>query len=278
MIVSACQEPAQHPVAVEASAAPSAAELRSAFDLTGRTALVTGGASGLGRMSVLGLASFGADVVVCDLDGAGAARTAETTATATGRRCLGWGIDVTDSGQVERIVARTVETFGGIDVCVNSAGVNHRALALDLATADFRRVLEVNLVGTFLCARAAGRRMIERGSGKIINMASVLGHSGQRCQAAYAASKGAVIQLTKVLALEWAPYHVQVNALAPAHLATPLTHGLSPDLREETLARIPQHRFADSREIVAPVVFLASPASDFVTGTSLPFDGGWSAA
>ncbi|MQA81560.1 MAG: glucose 1-dehydrogenase [Streptosporangiales bacterium] len=258
--------------------APLAGDLRSRFDLTGRTAIVTGGASGLGRMSAWGLASYGADVVVGDLAEADAAGVAAAIAADTGSRCVGVRVDVTNAEQVESFIARAVDSFGTVDVCVNSAGINHRAHALDLSVAAFRRVLEVNLVGTLLCAQAAGRVMIGQRSGKVINMASVLGHVGMPRQAAYAASKGAVVQLTKVLALEWAPHGVQVNALAPAHVSTPLTDQLPADLRADALARIPQRRFADADEIAAPIVFLASRASDFLTGASVPFDGGWSAA
>lgn len=256
----------------------SAEHLRSTFDLGGRTAFVTGGASGIGQLSALGLAAFGADVVVCDLDGDGAARTATTVAAETGQRCVGWQLDVTDAEQVADVVARAEDEVGAVDICVNSAGINHRAVAVDLAVSDFRRVLDVNLVGTFQCAQAVGRRMVARRSGKVINLASVFGLTGGTHQAAYASSKGAVIQLTKVLAMEWVPYNVQVNALAPAHVVTPLTDGLTPELRQLALDRIPQHRFAESHEIVAPMVFLASRASDFVTGSALPFDGGWTAA
>ncbi|MQA04635.1 MAG: SDR family oxidoreductase [Streptosporangiales bacterium] len=261
------------------SACPASAEqLRATFDLAGRTAFVTGGASGLGQLSALGLAAFGADVVLCDLDGNDTYRTASQVAVETGRRCVGWQLDVTDAGQVEDVVARVEDEVGAIDICVNSAGINHRELAADLAVDDFRRVLDVNLVGTFQCAQAVGRRMVARRSGKVINLASVLGLTGATHQAAYASSKGAVIQLTKVLAMEWVSHNVQVNALAPAHVATPLTDELTPELRQRALERIPQHRFAESHEIVAPVVFLASRASDFVTGSTLPFDGGWTAA
>lgn len=256
----------------------SAAELRATFDLAGRTAFVTGGASGLGHLSALGLAAFGADLVLCDRDGDGAAAVARQIAAETGRRCVGWALDVTDAAQVTDVVARAEDEVGAIDICVNSAGINHRALALDLSVDDFRRVLDVNLVGTFQCAQAVGGRMVARGSGKVINLASVHGLTGGSHQSAYASSKGAVIQLTKVLAMEWVPHNVQVNALAPAHVVTPLTDTLTPELRQQALDRIPQHRFAESHEIVAPVVFLASRASDFVTGVALPFDGGWTAA
>lgn len=258
--------------------APSPSELRSRFDLTGDVAVVTGGASGIGRTAAWGLAAFGADVVVCDLDTDGAAAEAARIASDTGRRCVGLGVDVTDPRAVERVVTDVADSFGRIDVCVNSAGINHRRPALELSLSDFRRVVEVNLVGTFVCAQAVGHVMVAQGRGKIVNIASIIGHFGLPRQAAYAASKGGVVQLTKVLALEWAPHHVQVNALAPAHVTTPLTAELSPELRAEALARIPQHRFADADEIAAPIVFLASRASDFLTGASVPFDGGWSAA
>lgn len=253
-------------------ALPAAAEVRGAFDLTGRRAIVTGGASGLGRMIAWGLACHCADVAVADR--APAEEVAERI-EALGRRSAVIAIDVIDEAQVEAGVAAAAEALGGLDICVNGAGVNHRVPALELDVADFRRVLDVNVTGTLMCATAAARRMAD--GGKVINLASVLGHTGLPRQAPYAASKAAIVNLTRVLALEWVERGIQVNALCPAHHETPLTAQLAPALREEALAHIPQRRFAAAAEIIGPAVFLASSASDFMTGASLLFDGGWTA-
>ena len=259
------------------AALPDARAARARFDLDGKVAFVTGAASGLGRAIAWGLACFGADVAVCDLNAPGAQAAAGEIGTRLGRRTLAVELDVTDAAQVDAAVARVVGELGRIDVCVNSAGINHRREALELAPGDFRRVLDVNLTGTLLCATATARDMLRRRRGKVINLASVLGHSALPRQAAYAASKHGVVGLSRVLALEWAPHGIQVNALAPAHHDTPLTQQLPPELRAEALARIPQRRFPAASEIIPPAVFLATSASDFMTGASLNFDGGWSA-
>jgi NAD(P)-dependent dehydrogenase (short-subunit alcohol dehydrogenase family) len=253
---------------------PAPAEVRGAFDLTGRRALVTGAASGLGRMIAWGLACHGADVALADR--APADEVVERIEAEFGRRAAVIELDVTDEAQVEAGVARAAEALGGLDIGVNGAGINHRVPAMELDVADFRRVLDVNVTGTLLFATAAARRMTG-GSGKIINLASVLGHVGLPRQAPYASSKAAIVNLTRVLALEWVDRGIQVNALCPAHHETPLTAQLPPQLRAEALAHIPQRRFAAAAEIIGPAVFLASSASDFMTGTSLLFDGGWTA-
>ena len=248
---------------------PPPAELRGRFDLAGRVALVAGAASGLGAAIAWGLACFGADLVLADANEAPAAELGERVRTELGRRAVAAEVDVTRPDQVAAMVRRALDAYGALDVCVNAAGVNRRLPALELPLEDFDRVPDVNLRGTFLCARAAGAVMVERGRGKVINVSSVLGHTALPSQAAYASSKGAVNQLTKVLALEWARHNVQVNALSPAHFDTPLTRSLTPEQRAEALDRIPLGRFGRPHEVIAPAVFLASAASDFLTGATL---------
>jgi NAD(P)-dependent dehydrogenase (short-subunit alcohol dehydrogenase family) len=256
---------------------PTPAAVRGLFDLTGRRAIVTGGASGLGRAIAWGFACAGADVAVCDRAREGAEALAARIERDLGAATAAIAMDVTDERAVDAGVAAAVDAIGGLDVCVNGAGINHRRAAFDLDPAAFRRVLDVNVTGTLLCATAAARRMAESGGGKVINLSSVLGHGGLPRQAAYASRKAAIVNLTRVLALEWVEHGIQVNALSPAHHDTPLTQQLPPELREEALARIPQGRFAAAAEIIGPAVFLASSASDFMTGASLLFDGGWTA-
>lgn len=248
------------------------------FDLTGRVALVTGAGRGLGKTMALALAAAGADVALTS-------RTAPELENLAGeiedlgRRAIPVACDVTDQDSVERCVSDVVSAFGRLDILVNNAGINIRKPVLDLETADFDAVLGTNLRGYFLCAQAAGRHMVERRRGKVINVTSILGHVGLPSQGAYASSKGGIEQLTKVLALEWAPFGVQVNALAPTYFETPLTRPLfeDPERNAFITERTPMKRWGQPHELAGAVIFLASDASDFVTGHSLLVDGGWTA-
>jgi len=255
---------------------PRPQDVRAQFSLEGSVCLVTGAASGLGRTIAWGYACQGADLVIADLD----AERAESTAAAVrtlGRRAIALGVDVTQEDQVENMAKESLRAYGRIDVCVNNAGNNIRKLVLELTAEDFDQVMLVHARGTFLCARAVGRHMVERRRGKMINLASIMGHVGAPTIGAYAAAKGAIVQLTKVLALEWAPYNVQVNSIAPGHFDTPLTRQLSPEGRALVTENNPQHRFARSEEILGAAVLLASGASSFITGASILVDGGWTA-
>lgn len=255
---------------------PAPESVRQQFDLTGQVALVTGGASGLGRAIAWGFACHGADVAIADRDEAGAQRLAEQV-RGLGRRATALRVDVSSETQVEEMVARALDAHGHIDISVNNAGNNCRKPILELSADEFDQVVSVHLRGTFLCARAVGRHMVARRKGKMINLGSIMGHIAAPTIGAYAAAKGGILQLTKVLALEWAPHNVQVNALSPAHFDTPLTRQLSPEARAAVIDQNPQHRFAFPSEIVGPAVLLASPSSSFMTGTSILVDGGWTA-
>jgi NAD(P)-dependent dehydrogenase (short-subunit alcohol dehydrogenase family) len=255
---------------------PPPRAVRGLFDLTGRVALVTGGASGLGRAISWGLACHGAHLVVADLD-AGSAEHLARQVQGLGCRATAIGVDVSNEAQVEAMVEQVIDEHGRIDIAVNNAGNNCRKPTLDMSATEFDRVVDVHLRGTFLCARAAGRRMVAQREGKMINLASIMGHVGGPGIGPYAAAKGGILQLTKVLALEWAPYNVQVNALSPAHFDTPLTRQLTPEMRAAVVENNPQGRFAFPIEIVGAAVLLASPASSFITGTSILVDGGWTA-
>ena len=249
------------------------------FDLTGRVAVVTGAGRGLGRRMALALASAGADVVTAARTEADI-REVSDAIRALGRRSEAVPTDVASEADCEALVDFVVERLGRIDVLVNNAGINIRKEALDLPLEDFEQVLRTNLGGYFLCARAAGRRMLEQGSGSIINVSSILSLVGLPSQVAYASTKGGITMMTRVLALEWAPHGVRVNAVAPSYFETDLTRPLfdDPERREFITSRTPLGRWGQPHELDGVVLLLASEAaSGFMTGQTLFVDGGWTA-
>ena len=251
------------------------------FRLDDQIALVTGAGSGMGRTFSIALAHAGADVVITELPGReDAAEETAAEVRAVGRRAMTVPLDVTQLQSIQAMVERVLEEWGRIDILVNNAGMNIRQFAVDVTEEAWDQVVDTDLKGVMFCSQAVGRHMIERGEGgKIINIASQIGLVGYYQRIAYCAAKAGVVNLTRVLALEWAPYRINVNAIAPTFVRTRLVEALLEDesIREEVVSRIPLGRVAEPEDIAGSVVFLASPASDFVTGHTLLVDGGWTA-
>jgi NAD(P)-dependent dehydrogenase (short-subunit alcohol dehydrogenase family) len=246
------------------------------FNLSGKVAIVTGGAGGIGRALALGLADAGADVVVTSR---GLAKLEEVAKQikAKGKKSLAISADVTNAKSVEDMVENTLKEFPRIDILVNGAGVAIRKPADTFPIDEWQTVMDVNARGTFLCCQAVGRVMIKQESGKIVNISSVRGRYGLPANyAAYCASKGAVDTLTRTLACEWAKHNVLVNAIAPTVVETELTKELLADVEyaKTMKARIPMGRWAFTEDLVGPCIFFASEASNFVTGQILYIDGG----
>jgi gluconate 5-dehydrogenase len=248
------------------------------FDLSGRVAIITGGGRGIGRCLALGLAEHGADVAVVVGQHLSEAQEVCDLVRRRGRQARALRADVSQRQQVEEMAQAVEEAWGRIDILINNAGVVARGLALETPEGDYDRVMAVNVKGVFLCCQAVGRIMAARGKGSIVNVASVAGERGVRERSVYAASKAAVLSLTKSLALELAPHNIRVNAIAPAYVNTPLTQPLfqrgSP-YYEWIISKTPMRRVLDLEELVGAVVFLASDAACAITGAVLPVDGGW---
>jgi gluconate 5-dehydrogenase len=248
------------------------------LDLTGKKALVIG-VGGIGTVLAVGLAQHAADVAVADRD-AGRAETAASGVRAFGCRTLARTVDVTDEASVNALAADLGGSWGGVDILVNTAGVAARLPSVSVPVEKVRETLEVNTIGTFVCCRAFGKEMMARGGGKIVNISSVRAQYGaRRGMADYCASKGAVDALTRQLAVEWAPYRVYVNAIAPTVVETALTTSIlsDPEVAAGLAQQIPLGRWAQPEDLVGPVLFFASAASDYVTGQILFVDGGLTA-
>jgi 2-deoxy-D-gluconate 3-dehydrogenase len=246
-----------------------------AFKLEGQVALVSGASTGLGQAISIGLAEAGADVA-CH----GNTHAPEGTCAAVtkaGRKAFALTGDLSDSGTPRRLIESTIDHFGQLDILVNNAGTIRRAPATEYSEEDWATVVEVNLSSVFRMAQLAGRHMIERGGGKILNIASLLSFQGGITVPAYAASKGGVAQLTKALANEWAAKNINVNAIAPGYMRTDNTRALQQDetRNRQILERIPAGRWGEPEDLVGAAVFLCSSASDYVNGHVLVVDGGW---
>ena len=246
------------------------------FTLNGKTALVTGAAQGLGREIALALAKNGAALILSDI------RYPEDTAVAvaeTGTRWMAVQADISDEDQVKAMAASAASEYGKVDILINNAGVSQLRYTAtqDLSKTEWDTVIRINLTGTFLACKHVGKGMITGGGGSIINIASTAGLTGVPRAPAYAASKAGIILLTKSLALEWARYHIRVNAIAPHYLETPLTEELraSEKVYAGLLKQIPMGRFGKPSEMIGAVLYLSSQASTYTTGTVIVADGGY---
>jgi 2-dehydro-3-deoxy-D-gluconate 5-dehydrogenase len=248
------------------------------FDLKGRVAIVTGGNGGIGLGIARGLAQAGATIAV-------AARNADKSAAAVrdlealGAKAIAVKVDVRDEAWCRAMVGQVVARFGRLDILVNNAGTNIRKPPQDYALAEWREVLDTNLTSAFVCSQAAYPEMVKAGGGKIVSIGSMLSLFGGALMTPYGASKGGIVQLTRSLAAAWAKDNIQVNAILPGFINTELTKGARqqiPGLHERVLARTPAGRWGEPEDFAGTAVFLASAASDFVTGVALAVDGGYS--
>ena len=242
--------------------------------LAGQVAIVTGASRGLGRSIALALAAAGAAVAVAARSKADLEETAGLVQHAGGR-ALAIPTDVTSYTEVERLIDATRSTFGRLDVLVNNSGIAKVQPLVDWRPEDWRTVLDVNLIGVFNGCRAAGPHFIAQSAGKVINISSMLAAVGLPGYTIYSATKGAIIAFTRTLGVEWARHNVQVNAIAPGWIETPMTATMQPGRRKWVEEHVPQNRYGHTRDIADLAVYLASPASDYVTGQTFPVDGGF---
>jgi NAD(P)-dependent dehydrogenase (short-subunit alcohol dehydrogenase family) len=247
------------------------------FDLTGKVAIVTGASRGIGKAAALLLAKAGADVVCCARDTRALQQTADDI-TRLGRKAYSIKADITNFAEVNALADKTISWFGKIDILVNNAGVVILKPLLDSSEEEWRKVIDTNLTGLFFCCKAVGKYMVERKYGKIINMSSMRGFIGAPNEVSYCATKGGIIQFTKALALEWARFNINVNAIAPGYIYTEMAVSTgfekNEELRNRILNVIPLRRLGQPEEVGCLVVYLSSKASDFITGETIVIDGG----
>lgn len=249
------------------------------FDLTAKTAVITGGSKGLGLAMAAGLASAGAQVVLVNRNVEEGKAAAATIEKDFGTRCMAIAADVTDQGQMETMVADTLHEFGSIDILINSAGINIRGPIDQLTYEDFQKVMEVNVNGTWLACKTVVPHMKSRMAGKIINLASTLGLVGLANRTPYTSSKGAVVQMTRSLGLELAPFNINVNAICPGPFLTEMNIPIADteEARKFIVGATALNRWGELKEIQGVAIFLASEAASYMVGSTLTLDGGWTA-
>jgi 2-deoxy-D-gluconate 3-dehydrogenase len=251
---------------------------KNAFDLTGKVALVTGAGRGMGAHIAEALAMYGADVIVCSRTESELVKVAGKIES-RGQKAMVYPIDLTRTETIQKMVADCEAEMGAIDVLVNNAGINIPQWAEEVTEEAWDKVIAINLKAQFFCAQAVGRKMIERKEGKIIMVSSQAGSVGLIKRAAYCSSKGAINQLTRTLAIEWAKHNIKVNAIAPTFVEGPFTEPMFKDkeFKDYVLGNIPLGRIGQPEDVTGAVVYLASNAANLVTGSILAIDGGWTA-
>ena len=253
--------------------------MKDAFSLQGKVAIVTGGNGGIGKAIARGLAAAGADLAIAARNETKTEEAAREIREEFGTKVIGVKVDLQQEAQIRAMAAKVLETFGRIDILINNAGTNIRKSPQDYTVADWDEVLNTNLRGAFLCSQAVYPAMKSAGGGKIISIGSMTSLFGGAKVVLYGTSKGGIVQMTRGLAVAWAPDNIQVNAILPGFINTDLTRQARkdiPSLEERVLARTPAGRWGEPEDMAGAAVFLASRAADFITGVALPADGGYS--
>ena len=249
------------------------------FDLSGKAAIITGGSKGLGYAMAAGLASAGAQVMLVNRNVEEGAQAASELSAAYETTVVSFSADITQQAQTEAMAQAALDAFGRIDILINSAGINIRGAIDEVSSDDFAKVMDVNVTGTWLCCRAVTPHMKQQERGSIINLASTLGLVGLADRTPYTASKGAVVQMTRALALELAPFHINVNAICPGPFLTEMNIPIAEteEAKQFIIGATALGRWGQLREIQGAAIFLASDAASYMVGSMLTVDGGWTA-